>query len=602
MEYLNGMILVQKKINGQTYFYLVRKGRKSGKPTNVETFYLGKPDRIAESLGLLPGSEPGALFPVAAQSREIGASAALWCEADRLGLVGLIDDALEGKARRADAAVSYGELLVTLAIQRSVAPRALKSLDQLRPWFEGCGLRDFLRLQSAGLDARRANEALSQLRSADLEELETRIAQRAIKVHGLSLEKLSFDATNFDSYAAAGTISCLLKRGNAKSKKMNLRLLGLGMLVTADGGIPLLSFPYPGNKADVTSFKSFLRRAKARANRLPIDQGSTIAFDGGNISADVVQQLDDSSLQFVARLPHEHASEPSAIPTRELPWLKGSLAGKVRAKKVRTKVYGVERTVVATFSESMRRSQVPGLDRDIRRAKRDLAKIDDRLRRQATGERHRPLTVAQAQVKVIKALDREHLARLFRFEVSGDDKTPELTYQFDQAAWDDLYENHLGRTLILTTRDRWTPERIVLTLRTQSHVEDAFRQLKDDEWTSTTPLRHYRDRALRVHSFVSVLGLLLSTLIVRRLRTGGLRKATVSNTLYELSEVRATKVRYSAKAPPGLKALAKRYEIAPDLNRTQEKILEILKSTKKLVLGTPRLNLRKAFRGAFRTF
>lgn len=601
MEYLSGMLLIPKKINGHTYWYLIRKGRKNGVPTNIETYYLGKPDRIAESLGLLPGSEPKALFPVGAHSREIGASAALWCEADQLGLVALIDEALEERGRRSDALVTYGELLVALAIQRAIAPRALKSLEQLRQWFEGCGIRDFLQLQVAGLDVRRADEALSRLRSSDLEELETRITQRAINTHRLSLEKLAFDTTNFDSYAAARTRSCLLKRGNAKSKRKNLRLLGLGMLVTADGGVPLLSFPYPGNKADVSSFKSFLRRAKARADRLPIGETSTIAFDGGNISSDVVEYLDDSSLQFVARLPHEHAPEASAIPTRELPWLRGSLAGKVRAKKVRTKVYGVERSVVATFSESMRDSQVPGLQRDIRRARQELGKIEDRLRRQAAGERHKPITVGQTHVKVLKALDREHMARLFRFEVGGDDKAPNLTYEFDQGTWEDLYENRLGRTLILTSRDQWSTERIVVTLRKQSHVEDAFRQLKDALWVATLPLRHYRDRALRVHSFVSELGLLLSTLTVRRLREGGLRKATVNNALYELSELRATKLHYSAKAPPGLKALARRYEVAPELNRKQRKILGILKSARRLILGTPRLDLRKALGAGFQT-
>lgn len=593
------MIYVTKKINGQPYLYLVRKGRKNGKPTNVETFYLGKPDRLAAALGLVPGSEPSALFPAGSVSREIGASAALWCEAKRLRLVGLIDDVLEGKARRSDAAVSYGELLVALAIQRAIAPRALKSVDQLRSWFEGCGLRDFLPLRSAGLDARRADEALSRLKGADLEKLDAEITQQAIKIHDLSLETLSFDATNFDSYAAAGTSSCLLKRGNAKSKKKNLRVLGLGMMVTADGGVPLLSFAYPGNKADVTSFKSFLRRLKAREDRLPIGQNSTIAFDGGNISTDVVKRLGATSIQFVARLPHEHAPEASAIPTRDLPWLKGTLAGEVRAKKVRTKVYGIERTVVATFSKSMRQTQIPGLKRDVRRAKRELAKLDERLGRQAAGERHQPLTVAQAQVKAAKALDREHLPRLFRIEVSGNDAAPVLSYEFDKTVWDELYKNHLGRTLILTSRDGWSADRIVKTLRSQSHVEDGFRQMKDEEWAASTPLRHYRDRALRVHAFAGTLGLRLSTLLVRRLRKGGVREATVSNVLCNLSGVRATKLRYAAKAPPGLRALAKRYEVAPDLTDSQSRILKVLRSAKKLILGTPRLKLPKAARGAF---
>lgn len=586
------MQLVPKKINGQTYWYLIRKGRKNGVPTNVETIYLGKPDRIAELLGLSLSPEAADSFPIGSRSREVGASAALWSEAKRLKLVELIDETLLDKNRRCDAAVSYGELLLAMAIQRAIAPRALKSLEQLQRWYQECGLRDLLRLQPAGLDARRADEALAQLKSSELQELEARIVERAIKVHKISLEQLSFDATNFDSYVAAGTKCALLRRGNAKSKRKNLRILGLGMLVSADGGIPLLSFPYPGNKADVNSFKSFLRRLKARAKRLPVDRRSTIAFDGGNISKEVVRQLDLVPAHFVARLPAKHAVEAAAIPTRELPWLGGALAGKVRARKIQTQVYGVQRTVIAVFSESMRESQVPGIQRDIRRAKGELAKLANRLQRQRSGERHKPLTVPQARVLALKALDREHLPKLFRVDITGDDTAPVIEYAFDQAAWEELHENHLGRTLIVTNRDSWTPARLVETLRKQSHVEDAFRQMKDPEWAASTPLRHYRDRTLRVHAFVGVLGLLLSALLVRRLRQGGMRTATISNALHELSELRATKLRYSPKAPERLKALAKRCEVAPDPTPKQRKILGILKSARRLVLGPTALKLR----------
>jgi transposase len=265
-----------------------------------------------------------------------------------------------------------------------------------------------------------------------------------------------------------------------------------------------------------------------------------------------------------------------------------------------TKVYGVERTVIATFSESMRESQIPGIQRDVERAKKELAKIEDRLKRQRAGDRHKPLSATQARLKALKALDREHLPGLFRVDIKGDDDSPTLEYGFDQAAWDDLYENRLGRTLILTTREKWALERIVETLRKQSHVEDAFRQMKDAEWAATMPLRHYTDQMLRAHAFVCVLSLLLSALLVRRLRRGGLRAATISNALYDLSELRATKLRYAPRAPARLKALAKRFEVAPDPTATQRKILGILRPAKRLLLGTPYLNLKTASGAAFR--
>ena len=248
------MQLIRKKIKGHHYWYLVEKGRKNGTVTNVRTIYIGKPERIAQIFQEVDAT--AADFPKAFRSREMGASAALWAEAKALSLVEVIDQVCG--PRRADASVSYGELLVTSAIHRAIAPRALKSTEHLRTWYESAGLSEFLRLDSTGLDPRRGHEALSQLRASDFEQMEEAIVDAMVRVHEVSLDSLAFDATNFDSYAGAGNPSRLLKRGKAKSKR-SLRILGLGLLVTAEDGLPLLSFVYPGNQHDSRSYRSFLR-------------------------------------------------------------------------------------------------------------------------------------------------------------------------------------------------------------------------------------------------------------------------------------------------------------------------------------------------------
>ena len=42
------------------------------------------------------------------------------------------------------------------------------------------------------------------------------------------------------------------QRGKAKQKRSDLRLVGLGLVVTRDGGIPLTWHAYPGDRPDVT--------------------------------------------------------------------------------------------------------------------------------------------------------------------------------------------------------------------------------------------------------------------------------------------------------------------------------------------------------------
>ena len=66
--------------------------------------------------------------------------------------------------------------------------------------------------------------------------------------------------TNFATFIDTGNARApVAQRGKAKQKRADLRLVGLGLVVTRDGGVPLLSHAYPGNKPDVTQFPQMIR-------------------------------------------------------------------------------------------------------------------------------------------------------------------------------------------------------------------------------------------------------------------------------------------------------------------------------------------------------
>ena len=54
------------------------------------------------------------------------------------------------------------------------------------------------------------------------------------------------------------------QRGKAKQKRSDLRLVGLGLVVTRDGGIPLTWHAYPGSKPDVTQFPAMIDQLRGR--------------------------------------------------------------------------------------------------------------------------------------------------------------------------------------------------------------------------------------------------------------------------------------------------------------------------------------------------
>ncbi len=61
---------------------------------------------------------------------------------------------------------------------------------------------------------------------------------------------LAFDTTNFDTFIATLTPAELAQRGHAKSKRKDLRVVGLGVLVSETGHVPLLYRTYAGNGSD----------------------------------------------------------------------------------------------------------------------------------------------------------------------------------------------------------------------------------------------------------------------------------------------------------------------------------------------------------------
>src|SRR6266568_2464765 len=112
---------------------------------------------------------------------------------------------------------------------------------------------------AAAWHSRRHWDATRQLDAQALAEIERRIALRAVTAFELDISSLALDMTNFASFIdSTNTRASLAQRGKAKQKRFDLRLVGLGLVVTRDGGIPLLSHTYPGNKTDVTQFATMI--------------------------------------------------------------------------------------------------------------------------------------------------------------------------------------------------------------------------------------------------------------------------------------------------------------------------------------------------------
>ena len=76
----------------------------------------------------------------------------------------------------------------------------------------------------------------------------------------------------------------IAQRGKAKQKRTDLRLIGLGPVVTRARGIPLVWHAYPGNRPDVTQFPALIDHLARRYAALPGSSTTTWPPTSGHCS------------------------------------------------------------------------------------------------------------------------------------------------------------------------------------------------------------------------------------------------------------------------------------------------------------------------------
>jgi transposase len=183
----------------------------------------------------------------------------------RLGVAEIID-AVVGP-RRSDAAASVGTYLALATLNRVIAPRSKLAFADW--WATTAGDR-MVKLPAAALDHRRFWDAMDALDDHALAEIQTRIAARMVTEFDLGLSGLALDMTNFATFIdSANDKAPIAQRGHAKQKRTDLRLVGLGMVVSRDGAVPLVGHAYAGDRPDVAVFTAVVDELVARYGRWP---------------------------------------------------------------------------------------------------------------------------------------------------------------------------------------------------------------------------------------------------------------------------------------------------------------------------------------------
>jgi transposase len=496
-------------------------------------------------------------------SRRVGDVGALGWVAEQLNLVQLIDEAC-GSSH--STGPSVGELALAVAVQRACAPGAKNQLAE----FLGSSVARLSCLPAETYSGQAFYRAAAGLTDEQLEHAQLLIARAAVKRFGLSADVLAFDSTNFDTHIATTTEGGLARRGHAKSKRSDLRVVGLGVLVSETGHVPLLHRVCPGNGSDQALMASCMaglsllhEELDAAQGRKPGEKQRTMVRDGGFWSEQLDLELTEAGYGSLISLPLSHAASAKALAhaaTRgHMKALTGALKA-VRAARLDTKVGDLTRTLVVVESEELLLGQKRGIAVALRKAKTELNKL---VRRAAAGR----ITRGALEARVRKVLAREHLSVFVTTAIHGSDEAPTLSWSVDVARRRELERTRLGRRVLCTDRASWSTERIVSAFRGQWNVEELFRRAKKGGLVPWGPSFQRADASLRLHTFSTVLGLTLAALA--KLALGS--KQSARTVMKDLAAIEATLVRTST----GKKGRPPTVMLAPALSKTQLRAVQV---------------------------
>ena len=155
-------------------------------------------------------------------------------------------------------------------------------------------------------------------------------------------------------------------------------------------------------------------------------------------------------------------------------------------------------------------------------------------------------------------------------ELTGD--TPadhRLTWTINPDKRETLQARVFGKRVLITDHDDWVVADIVAGYRSQSEIEFGFRQLKDPHEVSFSPMYHWTDHNIAVHTFTCVLALQLAHLLRLKARRAG-HDLSVKALLATLSGIQETVLIY-----PSTGGRPKARRITTDMTADQQALHDL---------------------------
>ncbi|MDR1873075.1 MAG: IS1634 family transposase [Deltaproteobacteria bacterium] len=527
--------LVTKIKKGRPYYYAVDSARVNGKPRIIKQVYLGTIEKMMEASDLSKGSK--IQEPDHAVVLEFGAIAALLDLAERLGVRQIINDEVGKRSQ----GLPVGDSILLAAINRAVRPVSKNVFFE--DWFLETVLpNSFPLANKKNLSSQGYWNNMSLITSEAIRNIEDKITAQVVQKYNISTNCLLFDNTNFISYIDTDNPSTLAKRGKSKEHRSDLRIVGLSLMVSPENNIPLFHEPYPGNTNDAKRFSEIIDSLKSRCQKIQQDTDLTLVFDRGNNSASNIEKLiqnDPFSFHYVGGLKQNQCQDLLMTPKEAYQRLEGDTFGETTAFRATREEFGKAATVVVTDNPDLFRLQMRGITNNIEKCRQELTELAGKLKEREGGKKFRGQQYTEESVlsKVKNILTAEHMKNIFEYDIKTNNGYISLDFNINEEKFSYIKDHILGKSVLFTDRHEWTNEQIVGAYRAQYHVEECFKQMKNNDYLTFTPIRHYTDKHIAVHSFYCVLALTLASVLNLEFKRMGY-KISINTMLKELVKIK----------------------------------------------------------------
>jgi transposase len=393
-----------------------------------------------------------------------------------------------------EAESSEKEFAFDEAIQAMVINRLVKPGSKLETWRWKSEVRESGWQDLNVQHFYRAMDYLIQKK----DEIEQSLFERTKDLFGQKLDSVLFDTTTF-KYWGEHSASELLKYGHSKEKRMDLKQIIVGVLMSKEG-LPLGHEVWEGNQSDMKSLKVIVSRLRDRYNIKKI----VIVCDRGMVSEKNLKGMEEAGYEYIVGVKMRQLEERKK---RELlnEWdfevIREDL--QVKEKKLEGRRYLVCFNPVEAKSEAKNREYFKSM-----------------LEQKVQDSTFKDWVIKNGYKKYV--------------HIEGRDWQIKMDYK--RLEEEKIYD---GKWILLTNAE-YSSKECTLYYKSLSQVEQGFRDLKSE--IETGPIHHWVTRRIRAHVFICFLALLLKAAFEKALEKID-PKAVYSEVMRALEAVKATKLR-----------------------------------------------------------